>query len=228
MSLKAIVLLSGGLDSAVASAIAKSRGYDIHALTIDYQQRHGREHRAAKDIAKALGAVEHKVLKIDLSQFGGSALTDTRIEVPRSRSKKAIGHDIPATYVPARNTVFLSVALAWAEAIDAEAIFIGAHALDYSGYPDCRPEFLEAFQNVSALGTKRGAEGKPVKIEAPLVHMGKREIIERGRELGVPFELTRSCYLGGEKACGTCDSCILRLEAFKEAGTEDPIEYERR
>jgi len=220
--------MSGGLDSAVAAAIAKSDGYEIHALTVDYGQRHKREIKAAKDIAKALGVMEHKLIKVPLADFGGSALTDKRKKVPTSRSRKEIGKDIPATYVPGRNTVLLSIAVSWAEALDADAVFIGAHSVDYSGYPDCRPEFLEAFEKAASLGTRRGVEGRPVKIEAPLVHMDKRQIIERGGELRVPLGLTWSCYLGGEKACGRCDSCLIRLRAFREAGLEDPIDYERK
>lgn len=224
---KAIVLLSGGLDSAVAAAVARSKGFGLHALTIDYGQKHSRELIAARSIAERLGALEHKVLRVDIGQFGTSALTDSRIEVPASRKPKEIGRDIPVTYVPARNTVLLSLGLSWAEAIDADAVFIGAHSLDYSGYPDCRPEFIEAFQRVSALGTKRGIDGRAVAIEAPLLRKGKAEIIRLGMDLGVPFELTWSCYAGTEKACGVCDSCSIRLMAFKEVGIDDPIEYAR-
>jgi 7-cyano-7-deazaguanine synthase len=223
---KAVALLSGGLDSAVAAAIAVSEGYQVHALTVDYGQKHFRELESAKGIAEALGLMEHRILRVDLAGFGGSALTDAKINVPKRRRSEKIGVDIPATYVPARNTVLLGLGLAWAEAIGADAVYIGAHSVDYSGYPDCRPEFLDAFRLVSALGTRRGVEDKPIKIEAPLIRMGKREIIERGRGLKVPFELTWSCYLGGKKACGKCDSCAIRLKAFAEAGMEDPIEYE--
>jgi len=223
---KAVALLSGGLDSAVAAAIAVSEGYQVHALTVDYGQRHLRELDSAKAVAGALGVKEHRILRVDLARFGGSALTDRSIDVPETRQRGGIGTDIPATYVPARNTVFLGLGLAWAEALGADAVFIGAHSVDYSGYPDCRPEFIDAFRRVSALGTRRGVEGKPIGIEAPLIRMGKREIIERGKELKVPFELTWSCYLGGEKACGRCDSCTIRRKAFAEAGMEDPIEYE--
>lgn len=226
MAPKAVVLLSGGIDSAVAGAFAKSKGYEILALTVDYGQRHSKEINAARKVAVGLGASEHKVLRVDLGQFGGSALVDSSLEVPAARGRKEIGGDIPITYVPARNTVLLGLGLSWAEAAGAEAVFIGAHAIDYSGYPDCRPEFIEAFRKVSALGTKRGVEGRAVKIEAPLVNMGKTEIVKLGKELRLPFELTWSCYSGGEKACGVCDSCIIRLEAFREAGIDDPIEYE--
>jgi len=227
MTRKAVALLSGGLDSAVAAAIAISDGFQVHALTIDYGQRHLRELESAKSVAEALGVKEHRILKVDLTGFGGSALTNKKMKVPETRPSEKIGKDIPTTYVPARNTVLLGLGLAWAEALGADAVFIGAHSVDYSGYPDCRPEFLDAFRQVSNLGTRRGVEGKPIRIEAPLIRMGKREIIERGRELKVPFELTWSCYLGGKKACGKCDSCTIRLKAFAEAGMEDPIEYER-
>ena len=228
MPRKAVVLLSGGLDSAVAAAIARDSGYQLHALTVDYGQRHRRELKAARDVAKSLSVKEHRVLRVNLAGFGGSALVDRKKKIPKSRSRSDIGQEIPATYVPARNTVLLSLALAWAESLDAEAVFIGAHAVDYSGYPDCRPEFIDAFRKVSALGTRRGVEGRSIRIEAPLLHMGKREIIERGSHLHVRFELTWSCYAGGEKACGTCDSCAIRLKAFSEAGMEDPIKYERK
>jgi len=227
MARKAVALLSGGLDSAVAAAIAISDGFQVHALTVDYGQRHLRELESAKDVAEALGVKEHRVLRVDLTGFGGSALTDAKIKVPKTRIGEKMGADIPVTYVPARNAILLSLGLAWAEALGADAVFIGAHSVDYSGYPDCRPEFLDAFRRVSELGTRRGVEGAPIKIEAPLIRMGKREIIERGRELKVPFEFTWSCYLGGKKACGKCDSCTIRLKAFAEAGMEDPIEYER-
>lgn len=219
------MLLSGGIDSAVAGAIARSEGYELYALTVDYGQRHSKEIRAARQVAVGLGVSEHKVLRVDIGQFGGSALTDSKLRVPKSRRGKDIGEGIPITYVPARNTVLLGLGLSWAEAIDAGAVFIGAHAVDYSGYPDCRPEFIEAFQKVSALGTKKGVQGRAVRIKAPLVRMGKVDIIKRGRKLGVPFKLTWSCYSGGEKACGACDSCIIRLRAFREAGINDPIQY---
>jgi len=225
---KAVALLSGGLDSAVASAIAMSQGYRVYALTVDYGQRHLRELEAAKAIAEALGVAGHRILRVDLAGFGGSALTDASIDVPETRPSEKIGSDIPITYVPARNTVLLGLGLSWAEALGADAVFIGAHSVDYSGYPDCRPEFFDAFRRVSALGTRRGVEGRPISIEAPLIGMGKRGIIEKGRQLRVPFKLTWSCYLGGERACGKCDSCVIRLRAFAEAGMEDPIEYERK
>ena len=214
----AVCLLSGGMDSAVASAIAKNERYILHAITFDYGQRNKKEMEAACKIAEWLGA-EHKILKADLRQIGGSALTD-EIEVPEK------GEGIPVTYVPARNTIFLSYALAYAEVMDAEAIFIGVNSVDYSGYPDCRPEYIEAFQKLANLATKRGVEGNPVKIKAPLLYLSKVEIVKKGAELGVPFEKTWSCYRESKLACGRCDSCRLRMKAFKEAGIEDPIEYE--
>lgn len=216
--MKAVCLLSGGMDSAVTSAIAKDEGYEIHALTFNYGQRNKKEIEAAKEIAKWLNA-KHKILEVNLRQIGGSALTDN-IEVPEH------GEGIPPTYVPARNTIFLSFALAYAEVIDADAIFIGVNAIDYSGYPDCRPEYIKAFQNLANLATKRSVEGRPIKIITPLLYLSKAEIVRKGYELNVPFEKTWSCYREGGKACGRCDSCRLRLKAFKEAGLEDPLEYE--
>lgn len=222
--MKAVVLLSGGLDSSTVLAMALDKGYEVYALSFDYGQRHSKELESAKKIAKYYN-VPHKILKIDLRQIGGSALTDD-IEIP-SRNVEDIEKEIPITYVPARNTILLSYALAYAEVIDADAIFYGANAIDYSGYPDCRPEYVEAFEKCANLGTKRGIEGKSIKIIAPIIHMTKAEIIKKGMELGVPYELTWSCYRGGKKACGRCDSCLLRLKGFIEAGYEDPIEYER-
>ncbi|ADD08468.1 7-cyano-7-deazaguanine synthase QueC [Candidatus Aciduliprofundum boonei] len=221
--MKAVVLLSGGLDSSTVLAIALEMGYDVHALSFDYGQRHSRELESAKKIARYFN-VPHKIIKIDLRQIGGSALTDN-IEVPE-RQVEDIEKEIPITYVPARNTILLSLALGYAEVIDADAIFYGANAIDYSGYPDCRPEYVEAFERVANLGTKRGVEGKPIKIIAPIIHMTKAEIIKKGMELGVPYELTWSCYRGEKKACGKCDSCLLRLKGFMEAGYEDPLDYE--
>ncbi len=223
---KAVVLLSGGLDSTTVMGIAKSRGYELYALSFDYGQRHIKEVECARAVARHYDVIEHKVLKIDLAQIGGSALTDKRIKVPTGRSTKNMANEIPVTYVPARNTILLSFALSWAEVMDADAIFIGANALDYSGYPDCRPEFYRAFEEVARLGTKRGVEGKPIRIEYPLIAMTKAEIIKEGLRLGVPYELTWSCYRGGARACGVCDSCLLRLKGFNEAGTVDRIEYE--
>ncbi|KAA0002485.1 MAG: 7-cyano-7-deazaguanine synthase QueC [Thermoplasmata archaeon] len=219
--MKAVCLISGGMDSCVAAFVAKKEGYTIYALTFDYGQRNRREIERAKEIAKALEAKEHLIISANLRAIGGSALTDD-IEVPEK------GEGIPPTYVPARNTIFLAYALAYAEARNADAIFIGANAIDYSGYPDCRKEYIEAMQKVADVGTKRGTEGKPIKIVAPLINLSKAEIVKKGIELGVPFEKTWSCYRGKEKACGRCDSCRLRLKGFKEAGIKDPIEYENK
>ena len=221
--MRAVVLLSGGLDSSTVLAIALEMGYEVHALSFDYGQRHSRELESAKKIAKYFN-VPHKIIKIDLRQIGGSALTDN-IDVPE-RNVNEIEKEIPITYVPARNTILLSLALGYAEVIDADAIFYGANAIDYSGYPDCRPQYVEAFERVANLGTKRGVEGKHIKIIAPIIHMTKAEIIKKGMKLGVPYELTWSCYKGGKRACGKCDSCLLRLKGFMEAGYEDPLEYE--
>lgn len=223
---RAVVLLSGGLDSSTVLALAKEEGQEVHALTFDYGQRHRREIQAAKAVAQYFDVTSHRVMTIDLGQIGGSALTSEDMPVPQGRSLGAIGRGIPSTYVPARNTILLSYALAWAEVTEADAIYIAANILDSSGYPDCRPEYFEAFRRVAALGTRRGVEGSPVEIRAPLLHMTKAEIIRLGTKLGVPYGLTWSCYLGGEKACGWCDSCQLRLKGFREAGLSDPLEYE--
>jgi len=220
---KAVVLLSGGLDSAVCAFKAKADGNDVYALSVDYGQRHAREIACAKKIAKAVGAKQHKILKIDLSAFGGSALTDKKIKIPKAGSK-----GIPSTYVPARNTVFLSLALAYAEAAEAQSIYVGVNCLDYSGYPDCRPEYVQAFQDMAYLATKRALDGLITTIKTPLIELTKSEIIKLGSELGVPFELTTSCYRGGEQACGKCDSCALRLKGFKGAGLKDPITYAKK
>jgi 7-cyano-7-deazaguanine synthase len=225
--MKAVCLISGGLDSAVSAAIAKSEGNDIYALTVDYGQRHAREIDSAKKIAKFLGAKEHKTVKADLRQIGGSALT-SEMKVPeRTESEIDNSEDIPVTYVPARNTILLSIALAYAEVVGADSIFIGANAVDYSGYVDCRPEFIEEFQKLANLATKRTVEGNKISIRAPLIEMPKAEIIQKGTSLGVPFRDTWSCYKGKEKACGVCDSCVIRLAGFKAAGLKDPIDYER-
>jgi 7-cyano-7-deazaguanine synthase len=218
----AIILLSGGLDSMVAGGIARERGFRINALSIDYNQRHRRELEAAHSVAAALGATRHVVLPLDLRLFGGSALTDD-IAVP----KHGVGADIPVTYVPARNLVFLSLTLAWAEAIGARDIFIGVNALDYSGYPDCRPEFIEAFGAVANLATKAGAEGGHFRIHAPLQHMGKDEIAREAYRLRLDPAITWSCYDPSPDgtACGLCDSCRLRREGFRRAGLADPISY---
>jgi 7-cyano-7-deazaguanine synthase len=217
----AVVLLSGGLDSATAAAIARRDGFDVFALTVSYGQRHIREIDSARAVARALGAVRHVELRVDLSAFGGSALTGS-IEVPKDRDLAA--DDIPATYVPARNTVFLSLAMAWAESLGARDVYIGVNALDYSGYPDCRPEFIEAFERLAALATKAGVEGASLRIHAPLIRMTKAEIITRGVELGVDYGLTHSCYdpEASGRPCGHCDSCLLRAKGFAEAGLKDP------
>lgn len=223
---RAVVLLSGGLDSSTALAIALSKGREVHALTVDYGQRHRKEIDAAKKVAKRLRVKGHKVLKTDLAHIVGSALTDRRLAVPEERTAEEIGRGIPPTYVPARNTILLGLALAYAESVDADEIYIAANSLDYSGYPDCRPEFYDAFREVARLGTKRGVEGRPIHIHTPLIHMTKADIVRTGAKLGVPFGLTWSCYHGRAKACGVCDSCQLRLKGFREAGLEDPIPYE--
>ena len=223
---KAVCLISGGLDSCVTAYIAKKQGYEIYALSFNYGQRHKKEIECAKEIVFSVKANNHIVFDIDLGKFGGSSLVDKSLKLDRDHDLKEIGKTIPSTYVPARNTVFLSIALAYAEAVDAEAIFIGATVTDYSGYPDCRSEYIKAFQKMADLATKKGVEGKPIKIKAPLLHMTKADIIKKGLILGAPFEKTWSCYMGGRKACGRCDSCLLRLKGFKEAGSRDPIEYE--
>ncbi len=223
---RAVILLSGGLDSAVTLAISVAQNFETHALSFDYGQRHRLEVESARRVAAALGAQEHRVAQIDLRVFGGSALTDA-IAVPRKRSLDEITTGIPSTYVPARNTIFLSYALAYAEVIGAADIFIGVNAVDYSGYPDCRPEFLRAFEDLAAVATKAGVNGSPLKIHAPLLALSKAEIIRRGAELGVDFALTHSCYdpAADGSACGSCDSCQLRLKGFREASVIDPIRY---
>ncbi len=222
----AIVLLSGGLDSATTLAIARSQGYEAYALSFDYGQRHKRELKAAKKIAKSLGAKKHLIVKIDNQIFGGSALTDD-VDVPKSRSEKEIATGIPVTYVPARNTIFLAHALALAETIHAGHIFIGANAIDYSGYPDCRPEFIALFETLANIGTKAGIEGARLQIHAPLIKMSKADIVRKAVELNVDLSLTHSCYdpLPDGSACGECDSCQLRKNGFAEAGVTDPIQY---
>lgn len=220
---KAVVLLSGGLDSATVLAIARSEGFEPHTLCVDYGQRHAVELESARRVAAALGASDHKTVRVDLSSIGGSALTDD-IDVPKDRAENEIERGIPVTYVPARNTVFLSVALGYAEAIGARDIFIGANAVDYSGYPDCRPEFIQAFEALANLATKAGVEGDRFTIHAPLMQMRKTEIIKTGIELGVDYGLTHSCYDpdASGRPCGRCDSCQIRLKAFAELGMEDP------
>ena len=225
----AVILLSGGIDSTTTLAIAIAQGYEVYSLSLDYGQRHNLELEAARRVAKSLGAKEHRVVKIDNHLFGGSALT-ADVDVPKGRSEKEIGGGIPVTYVPARNTIFLSYALAWCEALGAADIFIGANAIDYSGYPDCRPEFISAFEKLAGLATKAGVEGTAFRIHAPLISMSKADIIRKGAELGVDFSLTHSCYdpTADGLACGECDSCRLRLAGFREAGLTDPIRYARR
>ncbi len=227
MATKAVVLTSGGIDSTTTMAIAASEGYEIHALSFRYGQRHDLEIESAKRIAKALGAREHLVLEIELGRIGGSALT-ADIEVPKSRSAGEIQAGIPVTYVPARNTIFLSYALAWAEVIGAEDIFIGVNAVDYSGYPDCRPEYISAFEKMANLAIKEAVEGKMmIRIRTPLIHLTKAEIIRKGIELGVDYAFTHSCYdpKPDGRACGECDSCLLRKKGFREAGVKDPTRY---
>jgi len=228
--LKAIVLLSGGIDSTTTLAIAKNMGFAIYALSFRYGQRHEVELEAASLIARHFNTAEHLIVDIDLRRIGGSALTGD-IAVPKSRNIKQMGKDIPVTYVPARNTIFLSYALAWAETIKAFDIFIGVNALDYSGYPDCRLEYIEAYEKMANLATKAGVEGKQrIKINTPLIRMTKAQIIRKGIELGVDYSQTHSCYDPSAEgvACGECDSCILRLKGFEEAGIQDSIKYQAR
>lgn len=219
---KAVVLLSGGLDSATCLAIARSQGFDCYCLSLDYHQRHIAELHAAQKVANHLGAKAHKTAQLDLSLFGGSALTDNDIEVPEVASE-----GIPITYVPARNTIMLSLSLAWAEVLGAQDIFIGVNALDYSGYPDCRGEYVKAFQEMANLATKSAVEGKTITVHAPLIDMSKAEIIIKGTGLGVDYGKTVSCYQANEQgdACGLCDSCRLRKEGFSKAGMQDPTAY---
>ena len=221
---KAVVLLSGGVDSTTVMAIAKAEGYEIYSLSFRYGQRHSVEVAAAEKIAAFFGARKHLVLDIDLRIMGASALTD-EIEVPKGRDEGTMNTGIPVTYIPARNTIFLSYALAWAEVLGASDIFIGVNAVDYSGYPDCRPEYIAAFEYMANLATKAGVEGKTrIRIRAPLIHMSKAEIIGRGMEMGVDYGMTHSCYDPSPdgKACGQCDSCLLRKRGFRDAGIEDP------
>lgn len=226
MPKKAVVLLSGGLDSTTVLALAHREGYELHALSFDYGQRHQREVNAAHAVAAHYGVVQQKTVTIDLRAFGGSALT-ADLAVPHARGLEEMAQDIPITYVPARNTIFLSFALAYAEVNGANDIFLGINAIDYSGYPDCRPEYLEAYERMANLATRASTQdGRVIHFHAPLLYMSKAEIVRKGAELGVPYELTWSCYEGRENACGTCDSCILRLSGFAEAGLRDPITYE--
>ena len=229
MKNKAVVLLSGGLDSTTTLAIAQKEGFEVYALSFDYGQRHKVEIERARKIAKNFEVADHQIMTIDLRQFGGSALTDS-IDVPTHREEKEMSSEIPITYVPARNTIFLSFCLAYAEVKIAQNIFLGVNAVDYSGYPDCRPEFIAAFETLANLATKAGVEGKEkLKIHTPLIQLRKAEIILKGFELGVDYSLTHSCYNPGKDgvSCGSCDSCLLRLKGFNDAGLEDPIEYRK-
>ena len=228
MEKSAVILLSGGLDSATAAAIARRQGFELFAISVDYGQRHRFELQAAQRVGEAMGAKRHAVVKVDLAQFGGSALTDA-IAVPKDRDAETIAHGIPVTYVPARNTVLLSLALAYAEVVRAADIFIGVNAIDYSGYPDCRAEFIAAFEKLANLATKAGVEGTlKFRIHTPLIDMSKAEIIRRGVALGVDYALTHSCYDPNSQgiACGRCDACQLRRNGFAEAGLTDPVEYQ--
>jgi 7-cyano-7-deazaguanine synthase len=222
VSTRAVILLSGGLDSATVLAMARDRGLDCHALSVSYGQRHQAELDAAARVAHSLGAREHRVMHVDLGHLGGSALTDRSIDVPTGPTE-----GIPVTYVPARNTIMLSLAMAWAEVLDAREIHVGVNAVDYSGYPDCRPEFVAAFQNLANVATKAGVEGRGPAIRAPLINMSKAEIIRTGAKLGVDYSLTVSCYQADPRglACGACDSCRLRREGFAAAGVADPTRY---
>jgi 7-cyano-7-deazaguanine synthase len=225
---KAVVLLSGGMDSATTAAIALKRGFEVHALTFRYGQRHAAELDAARRVAERLGIRQHVTLDIDLRAFGGSALT-AEMAVPKDTPMAEIGQRIPATYVPARNTIFLSFALGWAEVLGASDIFMGANAMDYSGYPDCRPEYIQAFQRMADLATRAGVEeGRKLTIHTPLIDLSKREIIERGLALGLDYSLTLTCYDPSPEgaACGRCEACLLRLKGFREGGIEDPARYQ--
>lgn len=227
---RAVVLVSGGIDSATVLALARRDGFEVFALSFNYGQRHLRELEAAERVVRSLGCAAHVIAKIDLRVFGGSALT-ADIEVPKSRRVEEMSSNIPVTYVPARNTIFLSFALGWCEVLDAQDIFIGANALDYSGYPDCRPQYLEAFERMANLATRSGVEGTAMyRIHAPLLAMTKAEIIRAGHDAGVDFSLTHSCYDPGHGglACGACDACLLRQKGFREAGLADPISYDSR
>ena len=224
-NVKAVILLSGGLDSSTVLYQAKADGCDCYALSFDYQQRHRRELESAQQIAEIAGVMEPQVVRFDLTLWGGSALTDDRIDLPADRSLSEMADQIPVTYVPARNTIFLSFALAYAESIQASRVYIGVNALDYSGYPDCRLDYIEAMGEVFRLGTKQGREGEAIAIYTPLIDLKKTDIIQLGNQLGVPWENTWSCYAGEEKACGVCDSCRLRLAAFEALNLSDPLPY---
>src|SRR6266581_3661410 len=226
---RAVVLLSGGIDSTTTLAIAMAEGHEAFALSFDYGQRHQIETQAARRVADSLGAKEHRIAKIDLRILGASALTDN-VDVPKKRSQTEIAHGIPITYVPARNTIFLAYALAWAEVIQGCDIFLGVNAIDYSGYPDCRPEFIAAFETLANIGTKSGVEGRRFQIHTPLIKFSKAEIIRKAVERGVDLSLTHSCYDPTPEglACGECDSCVLRLKGFREAGIKDPVRYVKK
>jgi 7-cyano-7-deazaguanine synthase len=221
-----VVLLSGGLDSSTVLAVAREDGYEVHALSVDYGQRHRGELARARRLARTLGAASHRVVRVDLAAFGGSALTDAAIAVPKGRSVAAMAREIPVTYVPARNTVMLSLALALAETLGAEDLFLGVNAIDYSGYPDCRPAFLRAFERLARVATRAGVSGHPLRIHAPLLRLTKAGIIRLGTRLGVPYRMTLSCYdPAGGRACGRCDACLLRRKGFAAAGVPDPTLY---
>jgi len=224
METTAVCLLSGGLDSCVATRIAQDQGYSCHTLSFDYGQHHRKELEQAKQIAKALHVQKHTVFTLDLAQFGGSALFNHHKTVPHTPLQD-IGKQIPPTYVPGRNTIFLTIALAYAETLQAQAVVIGANSRDYSGYPDCRPEYFQAFQQLANVATKQAVEGNPVQILTPLLHLSKAEIIKKGHALQAPFHLTWSCYQGQKRSCGNCESCQLRLQGFEEAGIPDPLPY---
>jgi 7-cyano-7-deazaguanine synthase len=223
---KAVCLISGGLDSYVASSIAKDEGYSIYALSFYYGQKHNKELESAKNLAYELNCIDHVVFNIDIDKFGGSTLLDKLLNINNNKKLEDIGKVIPPTYVPARNTIFLSIALAYSEVINANAIYIGVNATDYSGYPDCRPEYIKAYQKMANLATKKGIEEDYIKIQAPLLYLSKAEIIKKGYELNISFEKTWSCYKGNIKPCGKCESCLLRLKGFKEAKVKDPLKYE--
>ena len=225
---KAVVLSSGGIDSTTVMAIAKQEGFEIYSLSFFYKQRHSIEIEAARKVADAMNVKKHLIIDIDLKKIGGSALTDNNLDVPKHRKMQSMADEIQVTYVPARNTIFLSYALAWSEVLQSSDIFIGVNAIDYSGYPDCRPEYIEAFERMANLATKAGVKGKTkLKIRTPLIHMTKAEIIKKGVDLGVDFSLTHSCYDPSSDglACGECDSCIIRKQGFKKAGIIDPTKY---
>ena len=221
---KAVILLSGGLDSTTVLAIAQSQGLECYALSFDYGQKQRSELNAAKAIASEFGAAEHRIMRVCLDDIGGSALTDPNLEVPKFTQSD----EIPITYVPARNTIFLSFALAWAEVLDAQSIFIGVNALDYSGYPDCRPEYIKAYETMANLATKQSAEGNKMQIHTPLINLTKAEIIQQGQRLGVDYSMTTTCYQANDKgeACGECDACVLRQIGFNQAGVDDPTRYQ--